>query len=106
MLLLLESSGLFLRALDSELSWFSYHPLFSSFLIEQVRSTTPESLLETHELAAQWFNAEGLHEDALHHAIAARNYSFATDIMNRWADTLVAAGNLVTVERWADRLPL
>lgn len=106
MLLLLEGSGLFLRGLDSELSWFSYHPLFSSFLIEQVRSTTPEALTEVHELAARWFNTAGLHEDALHHAIAARNYGFATDIMDRWADSLVADGNLVTVERWADSLPL
>jgi LuxR family maltose regulon positive regulatory protein len=106
MLLVLENSGLFLRSLDSELSWFSYHPLFSSFLIEQVRSTAPQALAETHELAAQWFNAKDMHEDALHHAVAARNYGFATDIMNRWAETLVADGNLVTVERWADRLPL
>jgi LuxR family maltose regulon positive regulatory protein len=106
MLLHLESSGLFLRSLDSELLWFSYHPLFSTFLIEQVRSTAPESLTEAHELAAQWFKADGLHEDALHHAIAARNYRFATEIMDQWADTLVADGNLVTVERWADRLPL
>src|SRR3546814_5204378 len=37
-LLFLERSGLFLRCLDSELSWFKYHTLFSSFLSEQTRS--------------------------------------------------------------------
>src|SRR3546814_19441781 len=40
-LLFLERSGLFLRCLDSELSWFKYHTLFSSFLSEQTRSEDP-----------------------------------------------------------------
>ncbi|AXQ27895.1 LuxR family transcriptional regulator [Solimonas sp. K1W22B-7] len=105
-LLFLERSGLFLRSLDSDLCWFKYHTLFSSFLAEQVRSEEPEALLEVHQRAADWFHAHGMHEDALHHAIAARNYGFATDIMNVWADRLIADANLVTMERWSDNLPL
>ncbi|PPE74352.1 LuxR family transcriptional regulator [Solimonas fluminis] len=105
-LLFLERSGLFLRSLDSDLCWFKYHTLFSSFLAEQVRSEEPEALLEVHQRAADWFHGHGMHEDALHHAIAARNYGFATDIMNVWADRLIADANLVTMERWSDNLPL
>ena len=105
-LLFLERSGLFLRSLDSDLCWFKYHTLFSSFLSEQARGESPDAQAEVHQRAADWFHAHGLHEDALHHAIAARNYALATDIMNVWADRLIADANLVTMERWSDHLPL
>src|SRR3546814_4060730 len=56
--------------------------------------------------AADWFYARGMHEDAIHHAIAARNYVLAVEIMNVWADRLIVDANLATVERWSDALPL
>lgn len=105
-LLFLERTGMFLRCLDSDLCWFKYHTLFSSFLAEQARSEQPDALTVVHQRAADWFHAHGMHEDAMHHAIAARNYAFATDIMNVWADRLIADANLVTMERWSDNLPL
>ncbi|NGY04508.1 LuxR C-terminal-related transcriptional regulator [Solimonas terrae] len=105
-LLFLERSGLFLRCLDSELSWFKYHTLFSSFLADQTRGEEPALLDTVHRRAADWFYAHGMHEDAIHHAIAARNYVFAVEIMNVWADRLIVDANLATVERWSDALPL
>ncbi|HET8882879.1 MAG TPA: LuxR C-terminal-related transcriptional regulator [Solimonas sp.] len=105
-LLFLERSGLFLRCLDSDLAWFKYHTLFSSFLAEQTRGEDPALLDTVHRRAADWFYAHGMHEDAIHHAIAARNYPFAVEIMNVWADRLIVDANLVTVERWSDALPL
>ncbi|NKF21869.1 LuxR C-terminal-related transcriptional regulator [Solimonas marina] len=105
-LLFLERSGLFLRCLDSDLSWFKYHTLFSSFLAEQTRIEEPELLETVHHRAADWFHRHGMHEDAVHHAIAARDYALAGDIMSTWIDRLIADANLATVERWSDALPL
>lgn len=73
-LLFLERSGLFLRSLDSDLRWFKYHTLFSSFLSEQVRSETPETLGSVHRSAAQWFYDHEMDEEAVYHAIAARDF--------------------------------
>jgi LuxR family maltose regulon positive regulatory protein len=105
-LLFLERSGLFLRSLDSDLRWFKYHTLFSSFLAEQARGESPDRLAAEHRSAAQWFYDHEMFEDAIHHAIAARDYGFATDTMNRWCDRLIADAHLATVERWSDALPL
>ncbi|MFT4020440.1 MAG: LuxR C-terminal-related transcriptional regulator [Acinetobacter sp.] len=105
-LLFLERSGLFLRSLDPHLSWFKYHTLFSSFLSEQLHSQSAELLNLVHRRAAEWFYHHNMDEDALHHAIAAKDYDFATLIMNRWCDELIADGFLTTVERWAAVLPL
>lgn len=105
-LLFLERSGLFVRSLDSDLRWFKYHTLFSSFLAEQARGESQATLTTVHRSAAQWFHDHGMYEEAIHHAIAAHDYGFATDAMNQWCDRLIADASLATVERWSDTLPL
>ncbi|SHG70616.1 LuxR family transcriptional regulator, maltose regulon positive regulatory protein [Hydrocarboniphaga daqingensis] len=105
-LLFLERNGLFLRSLDSDLRWFKYHTLFSGFLQEQLNESDPASLRELHGRAAHWYHAHGFHDEAMHHAVEAGEFSFAAGVMNLWSSRLVAEGHLATVERWYDRLPL
>jgi LuxR family maltose regulon positive regulatory protein len=102
----LENSGLFLRSLDSGLYWFKYHTLFSSFLAEQLREQSPERVAEIHRRAADWYRNNGHFEEAIHHAIAIRDHSFAAAALDTWATQLIMDGDLMTVERWYDRLPL
>lgn len=106
MLLALERGGLFLRSLDSDNQWFKYHTLFSSFLAEQLREQGTETVRQVHERAAWWFADNGLYEDAMHHAIAARDYSLAADVLDTWSTQLIMDAKLMTVERWYDRLSL
>ncbi len=106
MLKFLERSGLFVRSLDSEQRWFRFHSLFSSFLQEQLRQLSEDAILEGHRRAARWFRNQALFEEAMHHAILAREYALATDIMEAWAPRLIAEGRIATVERWYERLPL
>lgn len=106
MLLFLERSGLFLRSLDPEKHWFRLHSLFSRFLQEQLRQSSEEAVLEVHRLAMDWYRREGTDEDAMYHAVAAREYGQAADIMDLWSSRLIAEAHLTTVERWYDRLPL
>lgn len=104
-LLRLERSGLFLRALDAEMGWFKYHALFSSCLAQQLCATDPVAVLEVHRKAARWHQAYGAYEEAVYHAIACHDYAHAAEAMNIWATRLVAEAHLITVERWYDRLP-
>ena len=105
LLLQLERSGLFLQSLDSDLHWFRYHALFSSFLAEQLRAQAPQAADEVHRRAARWHLEHGMHEETVHHAVACRDYSLAADTLNVWCSRLVAGAHLITVERWFDRLP-
>ncbi|MDP9139496.1 MAG: LuxR C-terminal-related transcriptional regulator [Pseudomonadota bacterium] len=105
-LLFLERSGLFLRCLDSDLCWFRYHTLFSSFLAEQLRVESEDDVTDVHSRAAEWFEHHGMFEDAVHHSIAANNHAQAADTMSHWADRLILDAELSTVERWSDALPL
>src|SRR3546814_21169686 len=71
------------------------------------RRASDLSLLDTvHQRASDLFYARGMHEDAIHHAIAACNYVLAVEIMNVWADRLIVDANLATVERWSDALQI
>lgn len=105
MLQQLERSGLFLRALDSDLHWYKYHALFSSFLAEQQQALSAETVLEVHRRAAEWHLAQQSYEEAVHHFIACRDFTRAADTMNLWTTRLTAGAHLITVERWYDQLP-
>lgn len=102
----LVHAGLFVRNLDSQLEWFKYHPLFSSFLSVQLKAHDPNAVLEIHRRAAHWFREHGMFEEALHHAVDAGSGSFAAETLDIWAAQLVMDGHLTTVERWYDRLSL
>ncbi|HEX4460217.1 MAG TPA: AAA family ATPase, partial [Polyangia bacterium] len=108
LLLQLERSGLFLTSLEHESHWFQYHALFSSFLVEQLRTRSPELFVDAHRRAAEWHRQHpesGEPEEIVRHAIASGDMTLAADTFNRWASSLVALGQIVTVERWYDRLP-
>jgi LuxR family maltose regulon positive regulatory protein len=105
-LLFLERTGLFLRSLDSELRWFKYHALFSSFLSEQLRNVSEESITEVHRRAAAWYREQGIYEEAIYHSIEIQDFGFASDVMNIWLLRLIPDAQLATVERWHEHLPL
>lgn len=102
----LEKSGLFLRSLDAGMEWFSYHTLFSTFLVEQLQEHRPEAARRIHQRAASWFQEHGYFEEAIHHALATGDFALSADCLDIWATQLIMDGNLTTVEHWYDRLPL
>lgn len=102
----LEQSGLFIRALDAQGVWFRYHTLFSNFLRLHLSQLDPTALRRIHQRALDWYVAQELPEEALHHALSLRDHARAADILQSWAGDLIADGQLATVERWSERLPL
>ncbi len=104
-LLMLERSGLFVRRFDTAGNWFRMHSLFSSFLRERFQQTSPEAYTDVHRRALDWYHAQGMYEEAIHHAVAAKDHARAADVLDRWSSDLISAGQLLTVERWWQRLP-
>ena len=68
----LERANLFLTPLDAERQWFRYHPLLAEFLQGRLRQSQPERWALLHGRAAAWCERNGLMEDAVGHALAAR----------------------------------
>lgn len=101
----LEKQGLFVNAIDEAHVWFRYHSLFATQLREQLLTEDQSRFRDLHRQAAGWFHANGIHDDAMHHAVSANDLSFAADILEQWSDKLVSDGELSIAERWYDCLP-
>ena len=104
-LLWLERSGLFVRSLDLRQQWFEYHALFASILSEEQYRRSESVALEVHGAAARWHRENGNYEEAIHHAVACRDFALAVDALDQWSSRLVADALLVTLERWCDQIP-
>ncbi len=102
----LERAGLFVRRHTSEEGWYTYHAIFSQFLQHHARSVGPDSVKDIHRRSAEWYRANGFLEDAIHHYCQAGEYAQAADSFDILAERLVPDGQMVTVERWSDEMPL
>ncbi|WP_198971936.1 LuxR C-terminal-related transcriptional regulator [Xylophilus sp. ASV27] len=100
----LEHDGLFLSALDTSGAWFRYHGLFAAHLRDGLARTAPGAAARLHALAARWHFAQGAIEEAVHHAIEARDMPLAVQALNGWSTQLVATAELVTAAHWYDRI--
>lgn len=67
----LESSNLFLVPLDDNRQWYRYHHLFAELLLSQQLKLSAERVSALHLAACRWFEANGLVEAAVLHAIHA-----------------------------------
>ena len=101
----LERSGLFVRSLDLHQQWFEYHALFASILSEEQYRRSESVALEVHGVAAKWHKENGNYDEAVHHAVACRDFALAIDALDQWSSRLVADALLVTLERWCDQIP-
>jgi LuxR family transcriptional regulator, maltose regulon positive regulatory protein len=101
----LERANLFLISLDERRQWYRYHHLFGDLLAHEFSLTRPHDVRPLHRLAYAWYLRQGLVAEAVTHAIAARDYSEAAELIaSRWLD-YVNRGELATVEAWTRALP-
>lgn len=101
----LEHLGLFVRRLESQQGWFSYHALFSQFLRHQLQISTPDALVQMHGRAAIWCRQHRDLEGALHHSIVSTDYQTACEVFDEWAEILILDGYLATVDHWSSQIP-
>jgi LuxR family transcriptional regulator, maltose regulon positive regulatory protein len=80
-LLELEDANAFVVSIDPDRSWFRYHRLFADLLRLELRRTEPESVPVLHLAAAHWFAEHGETLDAIRHAQAAEDWSYAARLL-------------------------
>ena len=96
----MAGSNLLLVPLDRRGQWYRYHHLFRDMLLGELRRQEPSLIPVLHQRAAEWFERNGLLEEALEHAMSARDVDTAARLVEqRW---LVAyrQARVTTVERW------
>jgi LuxR family maltose regulon positive regulatory protein len=85
----LDRSNLFLIPLDDHREWYRYHHLFADFLSQRLRESERDTIPELQRRASQWFENEGLVDEAIQHALAAGDFESATRLVDGIAADLV-----------------
>lgn len=102
---LLEHHNVFIIPLDDERQWYRYHALFDDVLQARLTATQRERMPELHLKAAQWYENNQLVADAVHHALAAKSYFYAAQLIEGSIESIWKSGELTTFIGWVQALP-
>ena len=102
----LYQANLFVVPLDEDGQWFRYHHLFADLLKAHLRhSLPPDAIAVLHQRAAVWYEQSDMVPEAIEHALAARDYSHAAQLIGKVALPMVLQGYVRTVDGWLRSIP-
>ena len=100
-----ERAGLFLLPLDEVRGWWRYHQLFADLLRARLEQQ-PDRAAQLHRNAAAWYADHELADDAIGHAVAAGEMTWAARLIEEHFDErFYLQGEVSTVRRWLALLP-
>jgi LuxR family maltose regulon positive regulatory protein len=100
----LERAGLLLVPLDAGREWYRYHHLFAELLRHELARTRPGLVARLHRRASAWHREAGLVDEAIRHAIAARDVTGASALITGHWYAYLQRGRIETVAGWLDAL--
>jgi len=100
----LVRSNLFIIPLDSRRNWYRFHHLFAELLRCELAATAPEAIPGLHGAAAGWYVDHGFVDEAVQHALAARDVALASDVIARNWIRWALEGQGDTVIHWFDQI--
>jgi LuxR family maltose regulon positive regulatory protein len=83
MLETLERGNLFTIPLDDQRQWYRYHPLFAEVLQARIIDEQPDQVNDLHQRASNWYERNGSAAEAIHHALAAKDFERAAVLIER-----------------------
>jgi len=101
----LERANLFLIPLDNNRHWYRYHHLFADLLQQRLHHKERDSVNQLHIKASEWFEANGFTEEAIEHALSARNFERAANLIEAYIAAQWHGVKQVTLFKWLDELP-
>jgi LuxR family transcriptional regulator, maltose regulon positive regulatory protein len=96
----LEKENLFLVPLDDQRQWYRYHHLFAQALRGQLTRTEPALAPALHQRASAWHRQSGSAEEAIDHAIAARDVPDAVGLIAGLWPAFMDMGRIGTLRGW------
>ncbi len=102
----LQGGHLFSIALDDQGEWFRYHHLFGDLLrVELEKSLDPAAVSELHRRASDWFEQQGLTDEAIRHALKAGDSIRAAEIVERHRQGILDSDKWYILDMWLAQLP-
>ena len=98
----IERRNLFLVPLDHHREWYRYHRLFAEMLTAELRQREPGEEQQVHRRAADWYEQQGMVEQAVAHWSAGTEPAAVTRLAARYGRQFIAGGRIATVRGWFD----
>ena len=105
MLEALDRENLFLVPLDDRRRWYRYHQLFADVLHARLLDEQPGNVPELHRRASVWYEQSGEPAEAISHALAARDFDRAADLVELAIPAMRRSRQEATVRGWLELLP-
>jgi LuxR family maltose regulon positive regulatory protein len=105
-LLNLERGHLFIVPLDEERHWYRYEHLFADLLRHQCQSVYgAEQVVALHRRASQWYENNNLPDEAIHHALEAKDWHRAMRLVDAHGEAHRKRGEWNTLLGWLKIIP-
>jgi LuxR family maltose regulon positive regulatory protein len=102
----LHRENIFVIPLDNEELWFRYHHLFADLLQSRLRqSLSKEEIAALQLRAADWYERNGHIVEAVHHAMAAKDFEKVVDLVRQTVRTLIFTGRVNVLRDWLGLIP-
>ncbi len=101
----LARSNLFLVALDDRRHWWRFHHLFAQILRVELERREPELVRGLHRRAYAWHRERGTTDEAIHHAVCARAFGEAGELIAGTWVHYANAGRTLSVLDWLHGFP-
>ena len=101
----LERGNLFVIPLDDQREWYRYHHLFAEVLQAHLKEAQADRVAEIHRRASVWFEQHDQPADAIRHALAAKDFDRAANLIERVWLAMDLSYQSAAWLMWAKALP-
>ncbi len=101
----LERANLFIVPLDNERRWYRYHHLFADVLRMHLEAKQADQGSALHRRASEWYEQNGLMDHAIRHALNAKDFGRAADLIEKFFLTKSRNQQSAVVLGWLKALP-
>ena len=105
MLEALDRGNLFLVSLDDRRRWYRYHHLFADVLQARLLDEQPGQVPGLHRRASEWYEQNGELSEAVRHALAARDFERAADLVELAILAMRQTRQEAKLRGWLEVLP-
>jgi LuxR family maltose regulon positive regulatory protein len=105
MLETLEHRNLFVVPLDDVREWYRYHHLFADVLQAHLPESRPDEIAALHVRASAWYQQDGDTSEAIRHAMAAKDFDRAADLVELAIPVMRLARQEAVLHGWMKSLP-
>jgi LuxR family maltose regulon positive regulatory protein len=101
----LQRGNLFLIPLDDKRHWYRYHHLFAGVLRMHLMAEQPNQTPALHQRASEWYQQNGLTDGAINHALAAKDFERAAELIERAVPVMRQSRQEAMLLGWLQTLP-